>query len=132
MRTWRALDSKKIDPRDLEAHGPAAVAQRDAATLAGAPIYSTVSGSLPLADLSRITLGNRSLSFVEFTAEAPVAGGMRLKIEDPTGLELWVDGARVDTAPELTLALAAGEHRFLLAIDRNARQTPLRIELVNR
>jgi hypothetical protein len=95
------------------------------------PAYSNVAGSLPLDDLTLVERPKQlAFSFVRFRLETPKSGDGALRIEDSTGLQLWIDGAPTPVAAEMKLPLAGGEHEFVLAIDRMRRQTPLSVEAI--
>ncbi|QDU36935.1 Cytochrome c [Maioricimonas rarisocia] len=97
--------------------------------------YSRVNGDLPLADLpeigvrNRVAAGRRGVSFVRCELEVAAGGVGRLVFNDPSGLSGWLGELPLDMADSVEVELTEGTHRLTLAIDRSARQTPLRIEL---
>ncbi|MEC8303491.1 MAG: hypothetical protein VX034_02180, partial [Planctomycetota bacterium] len=48
-----------------------------------------------------------------------------------TGLSLWIDGQPTPIDEQWEGDLGEGIHEFVLAINRNERREPLRIELVD-
>ena len=54
-----------------------------------------------------------------------------LKLNDGTGLHVWVDGKPVDTATELTLPLDVGQHKVTFGVNLLTREQPLRVELID-
>lgn len=96
------------------------------------PVYATVGGELPLADLPRFQIhGNvPPATFVRTQLEVTAAGPIELRFGDPTGLALWLDGKPTPLTAQRTSELSVGIHTLVLAIDHSARQQGVRIELV--
>jgi hypothetical protein len=61
--------------------------------------------------------------------QVDVAGTVTVLLEEPTGIQLWIDGKPTKTQRELTLELAAGDHQFVLAVDKSAERQA-RLELL--
>jgi len=111
IRRWRALEPSAGTPTDLDAR-----ATRP--DLAWAPAYSQVSGDLPADAIP----GGLARGEVELTAP----GRVRLRLGAPLPVAAWVDGRRVQPAPDLDLDLAAGLHALTFA---PLAGQPLRVEL---
>ncbi len=97
------------------------------------PAYSRVSGELPVEELPRFVV-HRDLdpaSFVRCEVEAASAGNVQLAFNSVEGLSLWLDGKPTALRPQTTVNLAPGRHTLTLAINREERQTPLRLELTD-
>jgi len=101
------------------------------------PAYSTVSGSLPIAELPTFTqtfstaTEKRTASFVRCRVQANSAGQAKLKIEDVSGLQLWINGTPRKVAELVDLDIPPGVLTISLSIDHAKRKTPLRLELVD-
>lgn len=93
-------------------------------TVAWAPAYSMVNGELPIEDLPP---ADRVIArgFVNVL----VAGAVKLKLNEPDGLRLWVDGEPVN---DLTAAIKMdrGRRTLSFAIDIRKRDSGLRVELM--
>ena len=86
--------------------------------------YSMVDGLLPDEDL-----GPGEIIYAQGAVDVQVAGSVKLLLNSPKGLKLWIDDRPVNdlTAP---LDLAAGRHTFTFVIQRDQRAVPgLRAEL---
>jgi putative heme-binding domain-containing protein len=98
------------------------------------PAYSTVGGELPLDGLAKF-IPHRDVtpptSFLRFEIEATAAGPIELKLNSTAGLTAWLDGKPAQAATSWKLDLAQGRHTVTLAINRDARPAPLRIELAD-
>jgi hypothetical protein len=98
------------------------------------PTYATVAGVLPPEAMPTWkTLGKEgvSVSLLRTQLEATSAAKARLKLDDTTGLSLWLDGEPLALKPGQgpELSLSPGLHTLTVQVDRKIRQTGLRIEL---
>jgi putative heme-binding domain-containing protein len=135
VRSWRALAASPaadVAFRSLGLTFAAAASTAGDGQATWTPLYSTVAGVVPLDDLPKINGQVGAIfSFAQFDVEAPASGKVRLRVEDSTALEIWVDGKQVGMGPEIALELTPGGHTITLAIDRHRRQSPLRIEIAS-
>lgn len=131
VRSWQVLDTARLTaPHTFDAQGTR-LASDSEPSLPWQPAVSTVAGALPLEELPEVVRWKQQFfSFARCQVDVPRSGQLGLRLADASGLEMWVDGAPLKPAAELTLNLAPGAHTIALAIDRKARQSPLRIELV--
>ena len=133
VRTWRKLIYTPEGHRRLNRTSHDTAASDDEA-LVWEPVYSKVSGDLPVNDelhAFEIHRGHPPASFVRFEVEVTTAGDVTLAFGETNGLTLWVDGKPAKVSPETVIPLSTGKHTFTLAIDRQKRQQPLRVGLVN-
>jgi hypothetical protein len=88
---------------------------------------------LPWDSLPQFTIhqGQPATTFVRCEIDVTTAGALRLQLADPRGLAVWVDGKPTPAAAEIPLQLAVGRHRVLFVIDRQVRQSPLQVELLD-
>lgn len=134
VRRWESLDPTPDAAHRLRRTSYSSTTADDPA-YSWSPVYSTVSGDLPLGDLpdvrvrNRIAPGDRGMAFVRFEMEATAAGSAALQFNSVDGLSLWVndDPTRVDV--QTKLEFPTGKHRLTLAVDLAVRRDPLRIEL---
>lgn len=111
IRKWRviAADDLRNVPDDDEAWLSA---------------YSKVSGELPPEDFPAGASG-----FVRGFVNVLVAGKVRLKINNVSGLSLWVDGNRIQDLAS-PIRLAKGRRTLTFGVDASRRESGLRVELV--
>ena len=95
------------------------------------PLYSKVSGDLPLADLPKLVVwnGNDPLAVVRFQLDVTTAGAAKLKFNNATGITMFVDGKPVEPKAETPLDLKTGIVTVTLVVDRAKRTDDLRVEL---
>lgn len=97
-------------------------------------VFTRVDGDLELNDLpdirvrNRVAAGDRGISFARSKFEVTSAGSVKFKLNDPSGLQIWIDDQPVKPAQEIELELAKGQHQLTVAIDQSARQAALRVE----
>ncbi|QRR03074.1 PVC-type heme-binding CxxCH protein [Dyadobacter sandarakinus] len=101
------------------------------AKAAWAPVYSMVSGELPVGDLPEVTSGGKKVSVARFDVEVLTKGNVTLAFNAPAGIT-----ATADTKPlkfsegNITADLPQGMHSITLLIDREAwKQQGLKVEL---
>jgi len=133
VRRWERVDATDEASQFLAEHGCAAAAETNAEPLQWVPAYSQVGGDLPLAELAPVAQaeGQPAVSLVRFDFEVSTAGVVQMVLNSPAGVTLWLDGQERPAEAEMTLDLAAGAHRVLMAVDRQARNDQLRVELVD-
>ncbi|WZO99938.1 c-type cytochrome [Isosphaeraceae bacterium EP7] len=135
-RRWRVLEPNAATETLLRRNRLDIAASADPA-LRFLPVYSMVSGVLPLADLAPINLTMKlagqdygsKFGFARCEIDVSTAGAVKLGLEDISGLMLWVDGRVVEPKPELTLDLPAGVRTLTIGVDLQKRLTPVRVEL---
>ena len=145
VRRWEALDETPETGRHLTrfgldmlvADGSTGVGVSTLATgdptFHWAPAYSLVSGSLPLNELPAIPIntgepGRFAIARARLDVSTP--GPVRLRLDSPAGLTLWVDQKRVDPKETIDLDLAPGLHTLTFAVDLDRRGADrLRCEL---
>jgi putative heme-binding domain-containing protein len=105
-------------------------AAADDPALTWRPDYSRVAGDLPVEDLPKLKPHRETpeTSFVRFEVEVTTPGALQFNLANE-GLSLWVDGKPTPIDSAMTIDLNKGRHRFTLAIDRDSRTAPLRIEV---
>ncbi len=128
-RTWQRLASSPERLLVLDDAALSAVLRNDQ-TLAWAPLYSQVSGNLPLRDA--LAAPDSTAIFARCTLEVTTAGKLRLNLGDARAVALWVDGMATQARDAVTLDLAQGMHTLTFRVDLKARPDPhLRCELTD-
>ena len=95
--------------------------------------YSTVAGTLPLADIPSLTDPNRSGSFgfVRMEFSVSTAGKAILKWNSTAGLTAWLDGVPLNLADEAEVDFTRGRRRLVLAVNMDQRKEPIQCELID-
>jgi len=123
MLTWAPETLALLDD------GPFGKALQEDGRLTWSPIYSKVSGLLPVAELPR-SIGKERAS-VRTQLEVVTPGKITVTPSDLEGLKIWLDGKSVPVQQQMTLDLDRGVHTIAIGVDLAARKAPfLRCELV--
>jgi putative heme-binding domain-containing protein len=130
VRRWQALEPTKEAYELLGRTSFAAAARKDS-SLMWTPAYSTVAGTLPLAELPRFeSKGNlNDAAFVRFQLDVSTAGKVKLLVNSAAGLTAWLDGVPAEATETMVLDLKTGPHTLTLAIYLTKRKEGLRVEL---
>ncbi|WP_080236951.1 PVC-type heme-binding CxxCH protein [Spirosoma rigui] len=131
VRRWSTVSTTKELAGKLASEGVGYVV-KPTAKLPLQPVYSNVSGDLPLADLPILTgAGNKPYSIVRFDLEVVSKGNVSLTLNKTDGLTAWVDQKPATLADRTLLAdLSQGVHTITVAIDRTIyKDGPLNIRL---
>ena len=134
VRRWETLQPTNETYRKLIRTSDSQVIGEDAG-LTWVPIYSTVGGGLPAGDVldftlkGRVAIADRKFGFVRCIINVTTPGQVGLKLNDASGLDLWVDGQPVDPATILAIPFEVGVHRVTLGVNLLTRTVPLRVEL---
>jgi hypothetical protein len=95
------------------------------------PVYSQVSGSLPIAELPSFELRDRTTQcLVRFELDISTAGPLELLLPAEGVFKLFVDGVLRSPAARLPLDLASGIHIMTLVVEP-AKLKSLRVELAD-
>jgi putative heme-binding domain-containing protein len=140
VRRWQVLEATPAAKPILERAGLDAVLRDDPHLLWG-PGYSTVAGTLPIAELPRVAVplptGRmlKPLSVVRCQVEVTTAGPivLRLNVGKNGVLDqavfLWQNRNKVEVKDTLTLQLPVGMHTLTLALDPARAGAELRCEI---
>jgi len=125
IRRWRVLDrvsGELAAPIAVGADLPGALEQA-----AWSPAYSLVSGALP-PDVFKPA----AVAYARGEIEVQSPGKIRIVLNDPAGLTLWVDQKSIAAAGEMTLDLARGVHVLTVRVDLPRRgNQALRVEIAD-
>jgi putative heme-binding domain-containing protein len=134
VRTWRVLEPTP-EGRTLLLRTSIASATGNDPALVWTPAYTTVAGTLPLDVIPKIeavstpTKGIGTMGFVRCQIEATAAGKVKLLLNSPRDLRLWLDGEPVEPKEDMSLDLKTGLHTLTFALDLTQRKDELRLEL---
>jgi putative heme-binding domain-containing protein len=134
VRTWRMLEPTP-EGRTLLLRTSIASATSNDPALVWTPAYTTVAGLLPLDVIPKIeavstpTKGIGTMGFARCHVEATTAGKVKLLLNTPKDLRLWLDDQPIEPKDEMVLDLKAGLHTLTFALDLTQRKDGLRLEL---
>lgn len=130
IRRWDSFE-KSNENLNLLRRNRAADAAENPQAYKWSPLYSKVSGELPLDELNRLEIwtGTEPLYLVQAKLDVTTAGRVALKINNPQGLTLWVNGKPTEVKPETILELPMGIAQLTFAIEPNKRKENLRVEV---
>lgn len=130
-RRWQVLVP---DQKDLlfkvQVYGYTAVVADPA--LAWRPAYSRVSGTLADEDVPTVKTLNDApkIGLARCQVEVSTPGAVRFQLPKATGLKVWVDANRIETAEAIDVDLAPGVHTVTLLVVKDAPNPGgLRLEL---
>lgn len=128
-RRWQALDPATPRLSDILISEPASVPTRE--DLAWTPVYSEVSGNLPFTDLPVVVypIGGVRTHLLRTEVEVTTPGTLGLRINDTTGVSVWIDGRPLTPEQEMSAELSRGRHTILLRVELAQRNQPVRLEL---
>jgi putative heme-binding domain-containing protein len=114
LRSWRVLDPV---PPVLAGGQPEPTPARKLLddTLPWQTVYSRVSGAFPVDEMA----SDRVLA--QARIDVGTAGKLRLRIDEPEGLMLWLDEQPVNVTAATTLDVSAGIHWLTFRVDRTPR-----------
>ncbi|MEK6235944.1 MAG: HEAT repeat domain-containing protein, partial [Planctomycetales bacterium] len=132
VRRWRVLQKTPDASRALNRMGYG-IAASDDPRLTWAPIYSRVSGFLPVKELPLLVARRDAdpSAFVRCELVVTTGGRVKLSLNSTEGLTIWLNDKPVDVNPLLELELPSGEHSLTIAVNSKTRGEDLRIELID-
>jgi putative heme-binding domain-containing protein len=130
VRRWQVLESTPKTQELLRSTRLASATGSDPA-LVWSSGYSTVSGTLPLDAVPVIKYRGDAgpVSFARCQLDVTTGGKVKLLLNYTAGLTVWLDGTPVELGDQLLLDLSTGVHTLTMALDRDKRKEPLRVEL---
>jgi putative heme-binding domain-containing protein len=130
VRRWQYIEPTAANTNLFRRTRVAAATEPDN-PFSWSPVYSTVSGVLPLADLPSFTVWKDTAvqSVVRFQLDVTTAGKAKLKFNSVMGLSVYLGNTPVDAQAETVLDLPPGRPTVTILIDRSLRREDLRIEL---
>ncbi len=95
------------------------------------PTYAFISGELSLNDLPTLKPHRETppTTFLRCRLDVAETGVLQIGVNDPRGVQLWVDGKPTPLESTIRLPLSAGRHRFTIAVDRSLRNDTWQLRL---
>lgn len=123
-RRWRVAEAN-TEARTALLHGGADAAARDAYALTWTAAYSRVNGLLPLDELPSIHSDRGLIGLARAQVDVTTPGPIKVRVNSPAGLKLWIDGTPVELKPDAVADLKRGTHTLTLAVELNRRNEAL-------
>jgi hypothetical protein len=123
VRCWQTLEALRENQDALTHRGVEGAIRNDAGLLwTGA--YSTVAGSLPLANLPQLEAPapGKRVTVVRCQLNVTTPGLTRLQLPNVDGLRLWLDGNAIQAQPTLDVNLSEGCHIVTAVVEVGARR----------
>jgi putative heme-binding domain-containing protein len=123
VRRWQTVSPNKELSKKISDEGLGHIINRDA-KIFYRPVYSKVSGDLPVEDLPVIEVNsNKRYSFVRFEVEVLSRGNIKLPMNSTAGITAWVGQESLKLADHgVVVNLPGGIHQITLAINRKVHQ----------
>jgi hypothetical protein len=122
VRRWRAINGNKDWQAKVKQEGVSHLIKADAKNSL-LPMYSKVSGALPLDELPTFEVNTGKFSALQFEIEVLTEGNIALVFDSAEGISAWADRKPLTITQNGAVAtLPKGIHTFILAIDRNVRK----------
>ena len=119
VRRWETITADKQTAGKLL--GGASFIVPKGAKITAEPIYSKVSGELPIDELPEIEGNGKRVSLVRFEIEVLTKGNVNLALNSTAGITAWIGGKPVKlTENGIVADLPQGIQTFTLAVDRGA------------
>jgi len=130
VRRWQVIEPTPENMNLFRRTRVSAAAEPDQ-PFAWSPVYSRVSGDLPLAELPKgvVWQDTDPQTVVRFQLDATTPGAARLRFNSVVGLTLYHGPAPVEVKAETPLDLKPGVQTLTLIIDRAKRAEDVRVEL---
>jgi hypothetical protein len=95
------------------------------------PVYSRVSGELPIGELPTVVIPNGfvRVSFVRAQIDVTTGGKVGLAIQAPVGASLWLGGKSLEPASKMVVDLTPGQHTVVFRVEGRGVADALRVEL---
>ena len=121
-RRWRLLDppmgdGSSITPELLDAN----------ASLKWVPVYAQVDGVMPKESFA----SPMTKAVLRTQIEATTGGIAKLKLNETSGMQVWLDNDQLPLTTEIELNLKKGTHTLTFLLSNKNRQEGLRCELVD-
>ncbi|HTU17844.1 MAG TPA: PVC-type heme-binding CxxCH protein [Gemmataceae bacterium] len=134
VRRWQALEPTREAWGFLHLGGGLSTPAKNVRGLQWNPLYSTVSGVLPLTDAPSFALGKgkHTVSLIRCHVDVTTAGPFLVRLNPTKGLKLWVDQNPIAVKETLEVSLPVGVHTLTFVVDRDERREGLRCELADK
>ncbi|MEX2216037.1 MAG: PVC-type heme-binding CxxCH protein [Phycisphaeraceae bacterium] len=130
IRTWRTPIGT-IQAADHFRHHGVDVAPKDSEAVIWSPVYTTVSGSLPWDDTTKMWMNGPRYGLLRSRLNVTTPGKVALKLSPRSEVKLWVGTNAVTVSETTLLDLPQGEHTLTFAILEGRNEPRFSAELVD-
>ncbi len=130
VRHWEVLLDSELARKWLAGSGGLQGALGDVQT-AWQPVFGTVGGQLPLADIPELRVGKKRVGLLRFQVEVSQPGPVDFRVTNQQGLTMWVGHPLRPVRPGNAVELESGPQTVAVQVDLEVRQDPVQIELVD-
>ncbi|WP_409013636.1 PVC-type heme-binding CxxCH protein [Dyadobacter sp. CY312] len=130
VRRWEAIDADKATAKKMTMDGPIIVGK--GATITRYPVYSKVSGDLPVNELPEMENGaGKLLSIVKFDVEVLTSGNVSFALNSASGITAYAGSKLLKiNGNNITASFTQGIQPIVLVIDRKVvKDGGLKVEL---
>lgn len=139
VRRYELMEAGGTISARVRERGIGAVARPDVDIFTWHPVYASVDGSLPTAELPTGSpdigyFGGQQFRAARFVLDVLRAGNVALAFDDPNGLDLYIGERKIDpVTAETTFDLTEGMHTITVVLNRTQRgpDTRLRVRLAD-
>ncbi len=130
VRRWQMIEATKENLYNIRRTRSAETAEPNS-PFTWSPVYTRVSGDLPLSELPLFDVwkGSGEQSIVRCQLDVTTAGPVKLKFNSTDGLTMYVGPTVTAIQPETVLDLKTGVQTLTFLVDRSKRKVDLRVEL---
>lgn len=122
VRRWETVSGNKELSKKISDEGLGHIVKENKQIMFH-PLYSKVSGDLPVEELPVVEVKNKQYSFTRFKVEVVSKGNVNFLFNSTAGITAWVGQKPLKLAEHgVVVDLSQGIHEFTLAIDREVHQ----------
>lgn len=132
VRKWEYVDGTGTNTERMRRTRIAVAAEKENG-LAWTPMYSKVAGELPIAELPKYSVWQNTepQSVIRCHLDVTAAGKVGFKLNDATGLTVFVDGKPVTPKAEFEVDVPTGQIAVTMIVDRLKRTGDVKLELTD-
>jgi putative heme-binding domain-containing protein len=132
VRKWEYVPGTGTNTERMRRTRIAVAAEKENG-LAWLPMYSKVSGDLPLAELPKYSVWQNTepQSVIRCHLDVTAAGKVGFTLNDASGLTVFVDGKPVTPKAEFEAAVPVGQVAVTMIVDRLKRTSDIKLELTD-
>jgi putative heme-binding domain-containing protein len=130
VRRWQVIETTNANLNLFRRTRVSAAAEPEN-SFAWSPVYSLVSGDLPLDELPKFTVwqDTAAQTVLRFQLDVTTAGAAKLRFNSISGVALYLGATPLEPKRETVVDLKSGVQTVTVVIDRSRRSEDLRIEL---
>jgi putative heme-binding domain-containing protein len=130
VRRWQVIETTGPNLELFRRNRVSTAAEPDA-TFTWSPVYTRVAGQLPLSELPKFSVwaNTAEQTVLRFQLDVTTPGKVMLKLNDSSGLSLYLGATPLEVKTDTLLDLKTGVQTITAIIDRSVRRQDVRVEL---